>query len=141
MGDDNFCTVTAVSIITGIEFGTVHKMFEQAGRAKGKGFSLYRTIMILYELGWRCTKETEPRTKRKVKVSSIYDGKQVTITKEGKYTTKTIGSVYGYKTGRYMGLISNKYESHVFAMINGTVHDWSSNRKYRVHTMYRFERM
>lgn len=134
--DSNYCVITAISIVTGIEFKTVHKMAEKYGREKNKGTSLIIMFHILNDLGYAVTKTAKPRSEKWVKC--VYSDNKVK--RYGMYTPKTIGKVRGYKSGKWICYTENSTGSHVLSLVNGKVHDWSSDRKLRISKMWKIER-
>ncbi len=112
-GEGLDCAVIAVAISCRVPYATAHALFEKAGRRKGGRTPRHMTEEVLDALGFEWVK-FKPRQKN-----------------GSGYTPKTIGAAC--RGGHYMAYV----KSHVLAVVNGEVQDWTKNRTHRVKYVWR----
>jgi hypothetical protein len=128
LGERDDCTVKAVSILTDVPYETVHAMFEKLGRKKGKGTRRSITLSIIKNLGYN------------LKMVMPYEMIKKYPGRAKEHKSVTTHQVLRYKEAWADG---NKYllccRSHVAAVVDGEIHDWSQNKKMRVYVIYKLE--
>ena len=112
--ETNDCAVIATCLAGRLEYHEVHKAFGEYGRRKGMGVPIHIIWFVWKRLGLKF-EMFEPR-----------QGKT-----GHRYTPKTIGKQYA------KGYYICETERHVFALINGVVHDWTDGRKHPIKAMYK----
>jgi hypothetical protein len=122
-GEDNDCTVVALSLVLGIPYDVAHKMLADQGRQYKTGF---RLVEWLYEdniSGWWVTVVSCPR---------VFHGSLNRHT----VTLPTLAKVRrDFPRGRFIV----RKRNHVFAMIEGVIHDDAGPRTRITHVAV-FER-
>ena len=110
-GESNDCTVKAVTLVSDLPYGTVHRMYHLAGRKRRCGARREITQDVLHQLGENGYRHywCQP------------------LQKSGsRFTMKTIGKAY--PKGRYIVRV----RGHLAAMIDGVIHDWTQGRRHIV---------
>lgn len=126
-GDKNFCSVTALAAVTGRPVEQVRSVLEDLGRKPGKGAYTGTILRALEELGGevlrRCIPPEEfinkyPQSHRVLKnVTTHHPARFPKAWQDGR---------------RYLIFTAG----HVVGVVNGEVHDWSSNRALRATSIY-----
>jgi len=107
-GERNDCTVIATALSARMSYKEAHELIESLGRKPRKGFYTSVIINALDRRGYKI-KHYNP------------------VQRNGcKFTNKTIGKAF--KRGYFIC----KNKGHAFALINGEVQDWSTNKAKRV---------
>lgn len=109
MGEHGDCSVRAVALTTNVPYETAHIALRVAGRRNRRGAFENQIIKATRSLGYT----VDPKVIPKQSNGSLY-------------TAKTIGRVY--PTGNYLVYT----RGHVFALVNGSVLDWTEGKKHRV---------
>ena len=116
--ETNDCSVVAVSIVLGIEYGKAHKLLEQMGRKHMKGAYQRQIIAAVRSSGASCERvlnALEPWTKKcKTPISlqrNIPDGNYLVFTRR-----------------------------HVFAVTDKRVRDWTEGRRHRILAIFRIKK-
>lgn len=119
-GDNNNCSVIAISIVCRVSYVRAHKACEYQGRKKGHGQHSSVTRAIIKD-HFHC--ELTPVLNR--------NGKPLRQKNGSKYTPKTIGK--RCKSGYFLVSV----DGHIFAVVNGQVEDWTNNRNHHITSVYR----
>ena len=122
LNESNDCSIKALAIVTQQPYGIVHTMLSRLGRKSRRGTLTAEAIATIHNLGFKVVKVRSPQ----------YVNKH-SKTGHSQYTTKTLHKCVGVQTGRWFGMTS----THSFAFVNGKVHDWSDDRKFRVVVMWK----
>lgn len=104
-GENNDCSVIALAMVYDLTYEESHTICHKLGRRARGSFA---TIKAVRQLG---------------RHSSIIAPKQPN---GSRYTVKTIASTV--PVGKYLVWTSG----HILACINGTIYDWTEDRKHRV---------
>ena len=118
-GDSNNCSVVATSIACRVPYNKAHAMCKYQGRKNGHG--LITPAILDVVRGLHC--QHDPVLNR--------NGKPLLQKNGSKYTPKTIGK--RLKSGYFLCFSA----SHVFAVVNGQVEDWTSGRNHHIKVAYR----
>lgn len=122
-GKDKDCSVMATALLCRLHYKDAYKACKVFGRRRqGQGMYTDQIINTIEALGFKVTKVTNR------------NGKPLRQSNGSRYTPKTIGQ--RLKRGYYLCLSS----THAFAVINGEVLDWSSDRKLHITSAYKVER-
>lgn len=117
MNEHNDCSVIAVAIAFRMTYKEAHTIMAAFGRRNRHRFHTRNILPIAENFGFT----VEP-------VNNL-------IQKSGaQYTPKTIGN--RLKKGYYLTFI----RGHVFAVVNGEVHDWTNGRRHRITEAYKVTR-
>jgi len=108
--ENNDCAVKALAIVTGADYATAHAALAAAGRKRGKGTTQPQQIAALKRLGFR-------------RVAAPYTSK----------TVKTLAREMRCVPGVYTAHV----RSHVLAIKDGAVLDWTAGRQHRMKALYR----
>ena len=115
-GEDNDCTVVALSIAAGIPYNVAHDILRAAGRERCKGFRL---------VGWLRCQYRDGRSVCGYKVTPVNAG------------WKTLAQVRrDFPKGRFI----LRKRGHVFAMIDNEVMDYGTGNRTRITDLFLFER-
>ena len=115
-GEDNDCTVVALSIAAGIPYNVAHDILRAAGRERCKGFRL---------VGWLRCQYRDGRSVCGYKVIPVNAGR------------KTLAQVRrDFPKGRFI----LRKRGHVFAMIDNEVMDYGRGNRTRITDLFLFER-
>ena len=115
-GEDNDCTVVALSIAAGIPYNVAHDILRAAGRERCKGFRL---------VGWLRCQYRDGRSVCGYKVTPVNAGR------------KTLAQVRrDFPKGRFI----LRKRGHVFAMIDNEVMDYGRGNRTRITDLFLFER-
>ena len=123
-GENNDCSVIALSIAVGIPYDVAHRMLTDAGRRKGHGFAMTTMLRDYARTG---------RTLCGYKFTQV-DCSTLDVSATRHYSRAMFTGVYKYKTvaqirrdfpkGRFMVSI----HKHIFAMIDGDILDYTGTR-------------
>lgn len=124
--EDNDCTVKALALTTGISYAEAHKLLASLGRVNGKGFSSFLTREAVAHTGKRI---------RQVKVIE-----EIVHQYPGKHKNKLRATTHqparfpgAWKNGKtYMAFT----KGHVLAIVDGVVHDWTSEKSFYILNMW-----
>ena len=115
-GEDNDCTVVALSVAAGIPYNVAHDILRAAGRERCKGFRL---------VGWLRCQYRDGRSVCGYKVTPVNAGR------------KTLAQVRrDFPKGRFI----LRKRGHVFAMIDNEVMDYGRGNRTRITDLFLFER-
>ena len=115
-GEDNDCTVVALSIAAGIPYNVAHDILRAAGRERCRGFRL---------VGWLRCQYRDGRSVCGYKVTPVNAGR------------KTLAQVRrDFPKGRFI----LRKRGHVFAMIDNEVMDYGTGNRTRITDLFLFER-
>ena len=115
-GEDNDCTVVALSIAAGIPYNVAHDILRAAGRERCKGFRLG---------GWLRCQYRDGRSVCGYKVTPV------------NACRKTLAQVRrDFPKGRFI----LRKRGHVFAMIDNEVMDYGTGNRTRITDLFLFER-
>lgn len=109
MNERNDCTVKALSITGRVPYNVAHTALKKHGRKDCRGCYMGTQKRALVELGLEAKFIKNPRQPN-----------------GSRFTPKTIGKTYS--KGYYMVW----FRSHVAAMVNGEILDWTDGRQHRV---------
>lgn len=112
--DSKDCSVIAISIACRIPYDVAHDVCRKNGRKNNRGFWPEKTFSDLKDLGY-----------------VFEEVKNIKQKNGSKYTPKTIGNKL--KKGYYLCYV----KSHVFAVKNGNVCDWSKGHRHRIYKIYK----
>lgn len=116
-GETNDCAVKALSITTGLDYGTAHKLMAQAGREDGRGVDLDTIEEAIYRAGFDYIE---------IELESILA--QCKFKKPRRSVTLTQVPTHPQAwQGTYMVFTKR----HVSAVVNGQVEDWADGRQKR----------
>ena len=110
--DRRNCTVSAVSKSMNVSMEDAYRAMADQGRIHNCGAHMIQVRNAVRQLGGTRT----DRYKRKIHIECKY----------GTLTTRNVAE--WFSTGRYIMCTND----HAFACINGTIDDWSADRKSRV---------
>lgn len=117
MGERSDCGVIAISIVCNVSYEKAHAALKSAGR-RNKGLVYdFQLTQALKDFGYCCTGTIQKAQLLKPR------------------TTKTIEREPGLD-GRWLVFTA----SHVAAMVEGTLHDWTTERNKRITHLWRIER-
>ena len=115
-GEDQDCTVVALSIAAGIPYNVAHDILRAAGRERCRGFRL---------VGWLRCQYRDGRSVCGYKVTPVNAGR------------KTLAQVRrDFPKGRFI----LRKRGHVFAMIDNEVMDYGTGNRTRITDLFLFER-
>ena len=115
-GEDNDCTVVALSIAAGIPYNVAHDILRAAGRERCRGFRL---------VGWLRCQYRDGRSVCGYKVTPV------------NACRKTLAQVRrDFPKGRFI----LRKRGHVFAMIDNEVMDYGTGNRTRITDLFLFER-
>jgi len=117
LNETNDCSVIAIAIVCRTTYKRAHSMLQVQGRKNRHGSWQSQQHPTVERLGL---------TLEKVKLDRQKNG--------SKFTPKTIGDKL--KRGYYLCYVN----SHVFAVVNGEVEDWTKNRKHHITDIYKVVR-
>jgi hypothetical protein len=115
-GDLHDCSVRALAIAAGIPYEEAHRLFKEAGRADNKPTPTAVTRALFKRLGF--TKHTTF-----LGYGARYNRRRDTWTPIANYPTLA-RFIKAHPRGRF----TVHRTGHAFALINGVVHDWPSER-------------
>lgn len=119
------CTVVAVAVVCGVSYEEAHKAMKEAGRKEGHGATITQTQRAVRSLGF------ETASASHYSFISRYPAAH-----------RILKSVTSHHPERFNKVWAdgNKYlmftRSHVLAVENGRVHDWSVGRALRATNIY-----
>lgn len=105
-GETNDCSVVATAMVLDLSYNDAHALLYKLGRRARAGFN---TMRLEVHLGSRCSKRVYP-----------------TQPNGSNYTIKTVPSLL--PLGKHLIFTAG----HVLACINGSILDWTEDRKHRV---------
>ena len=112
--ETNDCGVIALAIATGESYIDAHAAFELAGRVRGDGVFI-----------------------RELRASAVILGYK--LTKIENHTIKTINRAEKEFTDIGRFILSTS--THLAAMIDGVVHDWTRGRSHRITRIFKVEKL
>lgn len=124
MGETNDCAVIAVAIVTGTPYERVHEIMRSHGRRKKAGVSLGPILKTLRSLGYRAPFRSqavdqaivEMRTQKNYRVRNL--------------TTRQLAMFPELFRDWERCLVNTS--SHILAMTDGKIHDFSEARTFHV---------
>ena len=132
--DTKDCAVIAVSIATDTDYDVVHKMMKKNGRKDGKGTPYDIIMKTLAELGYTTNALREDsytwgrrRYKKVKRVLRTVVGRSYEVLKF--VNADTIGQMNDHKLPEGTFLVQTY--SHILAVKDGKVHDWTNGRRHR----------
>ena len=118
MQETNDCAVITLAIVTGLTYGTAHKLLEQTGR-KARSITHRGNIN---------------------NVLDFLDFKAQDVTKQyrtlGAKTIRTLGRVMANRKGIYLAYTHD----HILAVKDGVIHDWLDGRLHRIVTLVKLRK-
>jgi hypothetical protein len=128
-GDNNDCAVKAISVVTGISYEDAQQRLAAKGRKKGERTYFGKTSEVIKDLGYKLERvdlDEKQRQYPKSKVGSYWFKSLTTHHFERFNEVWADGNIYLVQTS-----------GHIAGVINGTIHDWTKGRSFRIITMYR----
>lgn len=124
--DHNMCSVIAVAALTDRPYDEVAKLFLEAGRKHRKGTPTWITDRIIKQLGFK---------KVRIWLDDI-------IASYPLPHCNVLKNITSHHARRFPGCFPGgkllaRSRGHVFAIIDGEVHDWSVNAALRLVNLYR----
>lgn len=108
------CSVVALTLVSELTYREMHAEFQSLGRKRNKRTSRWLTVTLM----------------AKHLMISQLSQKALRQPNGSRYTVKSIAAKY--RKGTYIVFLN----SHVLAMKDGVVADWSAGRRHRVSEMY-----
>jgi hypothetical protein len=131
LGEKDCCSVMSVAAITGLPFAKVQEVFREAGRKDRKPTPVIITENVLKELGYKCT-TVAPRT---------------FIDQYPEVHKRVLKSVTAHHPDRFPHVFRNGKAylfctaDHMFAVINGEVHDHARGSRVQVKKIFEVVRL
>lgn len=119
LGEDNDCTVKAVTVTTGAPYNEVHELFKKHGRQKGKGASLSIMSKVLDDLGFKAD-VIDP-----LFFIVRYPGIHNTLKNVTSHHPDRFNEVW--RDGHNYIFFVSGYR-HCVGIVNGVNHDWTKGR-------------
>ena len=117
LNETNDCVVIAIAIAARMTYEKAHGICQYQGRKNGKGIVTTYALEHLEKMGFNVEKVKNLRQKN-----------------GSRYTPKTIGNKL--KRGYYIV----RKKTHAFAVVNGTVEDWTSGRQHHIKDAFKITR-
>ena len=149
-GDDNQCTVIASSVVFNVPYSKMHEFYAQNGRKNGKGLTGFKTNEMILKVakihGYRVTsygimkKYSYDGNCRKfagckyVELGHPDNDGEILVKSKTQLTVSNFRE-YLPKANYILGT-----RSHVLAVQNGAVNDWTENRKHRINRIWIIEK-
>ena len=138
VGEKKDCSVKALAIATDTPYEVAHEALRLAGRKHNTGSSAQVLAKALKNVGASSptllfmrynNRQAEEETTRKLDIADRidYDGEVIAVFRKKGLTPNNIAKYLDPKK-RYLVHV----RKHVFAVVNGRVHDWSERRKFRI---------
>lgn len=123
--ESNDCTVIAMAMVTGKPYDECHRLLKEAGRQDGKGFNSHIMMSVIKGCGFELKRipcldqiaKYPGRHANKSFITSHHPARFNSVWKDGK---------------TYLGFTIN----HVLAIIDGDVHDWSTDKSLQIRWLY-----
>ena len=115
--DSRNCTVVAISKALAVPMEVAYEAMENAGRKHGDGAYMHTVKQAVESLGGEVISQLSKRIQLETRLNT-------------KFTVRSIGE--WFSTGRYIMATSD----HAFAVLHGTVDDFTSDSKYHVHEVF-----
>lgn len=128
LGDQNQCGVIAVSVVAGIPYDQALELLTKWGRVKGKGTPNWIIHKVLEELGFKV--EDYPASE----IVKLYPGRH----SEKRWVTTHHPSRFHSVWPKGVFLLYPR--AHVLAVVDGVVHDWSSQNSLQVKSIFKVTR-
>lgn len=111
--EDNDCSVITISLLTGLEYSHVRQVLLSCGRIYGRGATMTTIRFALKALGLKLVKVRVPKG----------------------LTTKNLAVKVN------SGSFFVNTEHHVFALVDGTIIDWSIDRNLEILGVYKLQQV
>lgn len=144
LGEENDCSVRAVTVLTGKPYEEVHVAFEKAGRQKKGGVNDFQTANALKTLGFqmkplgptyhRHKKWGETKPEWVAKITDQYPGHHKDIAGLTTYHPRKFPEVWAK-----MPPLLFLCRKHYAAFKDGVVHDWAANKPQQILRAYTIE--
>lgn len=132
-GEINDCGVIALSIVARVPYDIAHKKLQEQGRKERAGTYDSQLEKALKSLGFSYTVIMARKAIKRTNISKsrlIIPSRFASFYYKQRYTPKTIGKAY--PNGTYLCFVNR----HVFAMIDGQIHDWTEGRKHYINYIW-----
>lgn len=126
VGETNDCAVKAVALVCGVPYGVAHKKLADLGRKTGHGTNTRLITTAIQELGKMVNYVNQES------ITALYPGVHARKRYITSYQPARFESVWKTNHRTYLAFT----KGHVFAIIAGTVHDWTANKSKRVTCLY-----
>lgn len=128
MGEDNDCSVKALSLLTKVSYAECHAALAQAGRKPGRGVSMAQIVAAAEALGFAMTRQP---FRLHNEIIACYPERDRVLMNITTHHPRRFAKVWST-----MPNMMFETDRHVAAFVDGKVVDWSVNKALRVRALW-----
>ena len=133
--DNNFCSVIATALTMDLNYDLVHAKFAQNGRINGQGVPWYQIKKNVEQLA---KKHGFKLTSYKAKFINGVDW--VWVDEDNNFLCKSNLTVNNARDSLGRGTYILGIRKHALAYVNGSVKDWSKDKKCKIDAILKIEK-